>query len=61
MSAMTDMRRLLESERDVERTFMASGRANSKGWSAALTKVAPDDPDLAGIKNDPRFTTIISR
>jgi hypothetical protein len=34
---MTDVRSLLESERDVEQDFVAGDRANPKGWSAALT------------------------
>lgn len=34
---MTDMRSLLESERNIEREFVAGDRANPKGWSAALT------------------------
>jgi tetratricopeptide (TPR) repeat protein len=34
---MTDLRAILESERKVEREFVASDRANPKGWSVALT------------------------
>jgi hypothetical protein len=34
---MTDVRSLLESERDVERDFVAGERATANGWTAALT------------------------
>ena len=34
---MTDVRRLLEAERELEREFVASDRADPKGWSVALT------------------------
>jgi hypothetical protein len=34
---MTDVRSILESERDLEREFVAGDRANPKGWSTALT------------------------
>jgi len=34
---MTDVRSILESERNVERDFVAGNRADPKGWSAALT------------------------
>lgn len=34
---MTDVRSILETERDVERDFVAGDRPNPKGWSAALT------------------------
>jgi hypothetical protein len=34
---MTDLRAILESERKVERDFVAGGRPNPKGWSVALT------------------------
>lgn len=34
---MTDVRSILESERNIERDFVAGDRANPKGWSAALT------------------------
>jgi hypothetical protein len=34
---MTDVRGILESERKVERDFVAAERANPKGWSVALT------------------------
>lgn len=34
---MTDVRSLLESERDVERDFVAGERGHPKGWTAALT------------------------
>jgi hypothetical protein len=34
---MTDVRSILETERDVERDFVAGDRANPEGWSVALT------------------------